>query len=93
MRYPAFETLIRVVASSATHARSEAIVGGIVSSFSQFNSPELNGFKVNFRQDQKDLVVDYAFRFFPVGTKSNILNSAELASVFHLPEQNAIPSS
>ena len=93
MRYPAFETLIRVVASSDNAPRSEAIMGGIVSSFSQFNSPELNGFKVNAMKDPKKLAVDYIFRFFPVRNRSSILNSIELASVFHLPEQNAIPSS
>ncbi len=93
MRYPAFETLIRVIASSDNKPRSEAIVGGIVSAFSQFDSPELNGFKVNMFKDQKKLAVDYTFRFFPLKTRSNILNSVELASIFHLPEQNAIPNS
>ncbi|MBR0430975.1 ATP-binding protein [Candidatus Saccharibacteria bacterium] len=93
MRFPAFETLIRVVASSSNHSRSEAIVGGVISAFSQFNSPEFNGFKVNFLKDPKKLVVDYTFRFFSLGIQSNILNSVELASIFHLPEQNAIPSS
>ena len=93
MRYPAFETLIRIMASSENSARSEAIMGGIVSAFAQFNSPELNGFEVNTMKDPKKLVVDYTFRFFPLRVKSNILNSVELASIFHLPEQNAIPNS
>ncbi len=93
IRFPAFETLVRIVASSGNEARSEAIVGGIVSAFSQFNSPELNGFKVNKFKNQKKLAVDYTFRFFPLRTRSNILNSVELASIFHLPEQNAIPNS
>lgn len=93
MRYPGFETLVRIIASSDTKPRSEAIVGGIVSAFSQFNSPEYNGFKVNTFKDPKKLTVDYTFRFFPLKTNSNILNSVELASIFHLPEQNAIPNS
>ena len=93
LRFPAFETLIRVIASSESAPRSEAIMGGVVSSFSQFNSPELNGFKVNTMKDPKKLAVDYTFRFFPMRVKSNILNSVELASVYHLPEQNAIPNS
>ena len=93
MRFPAFETLIRVVTSSQSAPRSEAIMGGIVSSFSQFNSPQLNGFKVNAMKDPRRLAVDYTFRFFPQRIKSNILNSVELASIYHLPEQNAIPSS
>ena len=93
MRYPAFETLIRVVASSSTRPRSEAIVGGIVSAFSQFDSPTLNGFKVNMFRNPKRLAIDYTFRFFPLKIRTNILNSVELASIFHLPEQSAIPTS
>ncbi len=93
MRYPAFETLIRVVASSTDSTRSEAIMGGIVSSFAQFDAPEFNGFKVNTMKNPKKLTVDYTFRFFPQKITSNILNSVELASIFHLPEQNAIPNS
>lgn len=93
LRYPAFETLIRVISSAENSARSQAIMGGIVSSFSQFNSPELNGFKVNTLKKPKRFVIDYTFRFFPLKYKSSILNSVELASIFHLPEQNAIPSS
>lgn len=93
IRYPGFETLIRVVASSDTRPRSEAILGGIISAFSQFNSPGLNGFKVNMFKNPKKLAVDYTFRFFPLKTRTNILNSVELASIFHLPDQNAIPNS
>ena len=93
MRYPGFETLIRIIACSAAKPRSEAIVGGIVSAFSQFDNPNCNGFKVNTFKDPKKLVVDYTFRFFPLKNTSTILNSVELASIFHLPEQNAIPNS
>ena len=93
MRYPAFETLIRLVASSNSKARSEAIVGEMVSAFSQFNSTQYNGFKVNMMKNPQKIVVDYTFRFFPLKISSNILNSVELASIFHLPEQSAIPSS
>ncbi len=93
IRYPAFETLIRVVASSNNKPRSDAILGGIVAAFSQFNSPEFNGFKVNTFKDQKKLAVDYILRVFPLKVRTNILNSVELASIFHLPEQNAIPNS
>ncbi len=93
IRYPAFETLIRIVASSQSKPRSEALVGGLVSAFSQFDSPEANGFKVNMMKDAKKLAIDYTFRFFPLKTRSNILNSVELASIYHLPEQSSIPSS
>ena len=93
MRFPAFETLIRVVASSNSKARSEAIVGSVMSAFSQFDQPTLNGFKTNLFKDSKKLIIDYTFRLFPLKVRSNILNSVELASIFHLPEQSAIPNS
>ena len=93
LKYPPFETLIRIVTSSDNQPRSEAILGGIISAFSEFNSQEFNGFKVNPFKDQKKLAIDYTFRNFPLKTCSNILNSVELASIFHLPEQNAIPNS
>ena len=93
IKYPAFETLIRIMSSSASKARSEALTGGIVSAFAQFNSPEFNSFKANTLKDPKKLVVDYTFRFFPLRNRASVLNSIELATIYHLPEQNAIPNS
>ncbi|MBQ2660488.1 TraM recognition domain-containing protein [Candidatus Saccharibacteria bacterium] len=93
MRFPAFETLIRIIASSKSKPRSDAILGGVASAFSQFDSPEFNGFKINALKDQKKFALDFTFRTFPIKNHSNILNSVELASIYHLPEQNAIPNS
>ena len=92
-KFPAFETLVRVVASSATKSRSEAMLSGVVAAFSQFDSPNNNGFRYDMLKDGKKLATDYIFRFFPRKINSNILNSVELASLFHLPAQNAIPNS
>ena len=93
-KYAAFETLIRIVASSgAGKARAEAMVGGVVTAFSQFDSAQYNGFQYEMAKDEKKLAKDYIFRTFPLKDRLNILNSVELASLFHLPEQNAIPTS
>jgi len=92
-KYPGFETLIRVVASASTKERSEAMLSGLVAAFSQFDSQSYNGFQYDMLKDPRKLTVDYIFRLFPQGTKENILNSVELASIFHLPAQNAIPTS
>ena len=93
-KYAAFETLVRIVASSGQgKARAEAMVGGVVTAFSQFNSAMHNGFRFEEGRDSKKLVRDYIFRTFPLGTTENVLNSKELASIFHLPEQSAIPTS
>ncbi len=92
-KYPGFETLIRIVASSKTKERSEAMLGGVVAAFAQFDSQNFNGFRYDMLKDARKLTVDYIFRMFPQGADSNILNSVELASLFHLPAQNAIPTS
>lgn len=92
-RFPAFETLIRLVASSTSEARSEALLGGLVSAFSQFDSAANNGFKYDSLRDKDKLVSDYIFRVFPARNHGCILNSMELATIFHLPSQNSIPNS
>ena len=93
-KYAAFETLIRIVGSSEQgKARAEAMVGGVVTAFSQFDSAIYNGFKYEPANDVGKLAKDYIFRDFPLSKVNNILNSIELASIFHLPEQNAIPTS
>ena len=92
-KFPAFEVLIRVVAASASKPRSEALVGGIVASFSQFDSPAFNGFKYNINKKSEQLASDYIFHNFPRNKKSCILNTVELASIFHLPSQSSIPTS
>lgn len=92
-KYAGFETLIRVVASTESKERSEAILSGVISAFSQFTSPTYNGFQYDAAKDVRKLVVDFIFRIFPFNERTNILNSVELASIFHLPAQNAIPTS
>lgn len=92
-RYPGYETLIRFVASSASQPRSEALIGGLVSAFSQFNSPTMNGFKYDSLKNQEKISHDFIFRIFPQKRKGMILNAVELASIFHLPSQSTIPNS
>lgn len=92
-KFPGFEVLIRIIASSDSRARSEAVFGGVVTAFSQFDSPAYNGFRLDVAKDVRKLTRDYVLRDFSMKERSNILNSVELASIFHLPEQNAIPNS
>jgi len=92
-KYPAFEALIRIVASTPSKVRSEAILSGVATAFSQFDTPMYNGFRVDNIHDNKKLARDYILRTFPVGDKSTILNSVELSTIFHLPEQKDIPTS
>ena len=92
-KFPAFECFIRIVAHSKSKARSEGLVGGVVAAFSQFDSPNSNGFKYDLSKKVDQLITDYIFRFFPVSNKKIVLNTQELATIFHLPSQASIPSS
>lgn len=91
-KYPGYEVLTRVVASSSTASKSQAILQSIVSAFSLFDSPRYNGFKFNMTNNIEELVTSYIFRFFPQSINNNILNSVELSTIFHLPNQNSIPT-
>ncbi len=92
-RYAGFEVTIRLVASSNISQRSQAIVNNIVASFSLFDSPGKNGFKYEATKDNSKLVGDYILRAFPRRSKRNIMNSVELATLFHFPDQSNIPTS
>lgn len=92
-RYPGYEVLIRTVVSSNTAARSQVILKNIVAAFALFDSPTFNGFKFTLAKNIEELTSSYIFRFFPQQVNKNILNSVELATIFHLPDQNSIPSS
>ena len=92
-KYPAFETLIRVVASAESSMRAEAMMGGVVTAFSQFDSVANNGFKFDAVKDTRKVVRDFVLRAFSLRERGSILNSVELASIFHLPQQNVIATS
>lgn len=91
--HPGYETLIRVVASSTTAARSQVLMKNIVSVFALFDSPTSNGFKFSVTKNVEQFVTSFIFRFFPQELKGTILNSVELATIFHLPDQKNIPTS
>ncbi len=92
IRYPGFEVLVRVVVSSNTSARSQVLLKNIIAAFALFDSPTLNGFKFTMTKNIDELVTAYIFRFFPQALHTTILNSVELATLFHLPDQKSIPT-
>ena len=92
-KFPAFEVLVRIVASADNRAKAESMLGGVVTAFSQFDSPAYNGFRLDVLRDVRKVARDYILRTFPLKERTNILNSVELASIFHLPEQKDIPTS
>ncbi len=62
--------------------RMQALVG----TFKQYNSTNLNGFKVTNESFQKEDLAKYKSRYF--ADKGFVLNIEEVASVFHLPHTN-----
>ena len=92
-RYPAYEILIRVVISSNTAARSQVLLKNVIAAFSLFDSPRNNGFKFSLTRNVEEITTAYIMRFFPQEVRSNILNSVEMATLFHLPGASAIPTS
>lgn len=91
-RNPGFEVMIRVVASANLYQRSQTILNSIVATFALFDSPGRNGFKFAPAKDIEKFVQGYIMRFFPQESNSNILNTTELATLYHFPDQKSIPT-
>jgi hypothetical protein len=81
-----FEANIRLVVSIEDKKRCEEVFLQMANSFEQFNSPKTNSFRLVILKGNsvKDLIYKYSFRLFDFSQR-NILNSEELASVFHFP--------
>jgi hypothetical protein len=91
-RSAGFEVMIRVVASANLYQRSQTILNNIVATFALFDSPGRNGFKFSPAKDIERFVQGYILRLFPQEANSNILNTTELATLFHFPDQKSIPT-
>jgi hypothetical protein len=92
-RHPGYEVLIRVVASSNISQRSQTILSNIVATFSLFDAPGKNGFKYTPAKDIEKFTTSYILRMFPQTNNKTVLNSIELATLFHFPDQSNVPTS
>jgi len=81
-----YQVKIRVAYLGADQTTARQQMQAIVGTFKQFNSTNLNGFKVTGGTFSKESLVPYRQRQF--GFNSFILNIEELASVYHLPHTN-----
>ena len=65
----------------------ESELTNIISSFSQFAYPDFNRFLHTLRHNQAKLIKNYIYRHFkkPLYLKKMILNTEELASIYHYP--------
>ncbi|HLB95394.1 MAG TPA: type IV secretion system DNA-binding domain-containing protein [Patescibacteria group bacterium] len=74
-------TTIRMVTTAQTHQEALMSLKNISTAFGQFASPELNGFKLKIGSGE--MIRDYILR--RISKKKLILNTEELASIFHFP--------
>ena len=81
---PAFEVNIRLMASADTKEEANDILGHLIESFEQFKTMDMNEFITKKPFSLKELVFNFSFRNFVARYKS-ILNTEELASIFHFP--------
>jgi len=81
-----YQVKIRLVYMGESTVNAKLRMQAIVGTFKQFNSTNLNGFKMSSPTFAKEDLQGYRARSF--GKGGYILNIEELASVFHLPHTN-----
>ncbi|MCL4392740.1 DUF87 domain-containing protein [Patescibacteria group bacterium] len=90
----AFFSTIRLIVVSGKEERAQLILSNMVASFSQFSDPYSNTLKkMKLRWVfKKDFALGYLFNFPRVfiefSKRAVILNTSELASLFHFPNKN-----
>ena len=90
----AFFTTIRLITVSINEERAKSILSNMVASFSQFSDPYSNKLKKTKLRGffKKDFALGYLFNFprifIEFSKKTVILNTTELASLFHFPNKN-----
>lgn len=82
-----YEVVIRIITTGNNKNDTNTELTNIISSFSQFSYPELNKFTFSLYHSERALIKNYIYRYFkkPFWIKKMILNTEELASLFHFP--------
>ena len=81
-----YQVKIRLAYLGESQTNAKLQMQAIVGTFKQFNSTNLNGFKMTNTSFRKEDLERYRARLF--ADKGYILNIEEVASVFHLPHTN-----
>ncbi len=82
-----YDVIIRIICTWDDEHVAEAQLKNIISSFTQFSSPDNNRFTKAEYINSNFLIHNYIFRYFRRAffRKQNILNIEEIASIFHFP--------
>jgi hypothetical protein len=84
---PGFRTSIRMVVSSPKAEMAESHLNNIVGAFSQFTSAYSEFWRTRFHLKHL-FMVDFIYRYMPLfGWRTSILNTEELATIFHFPNK------
>ena len=87
---PGFEISLRVVVVSPQEEMAKMHLSNISTAFSQFNS-EHNSLGSRTVRRKASFVEDFVYRYMPkfnvMGNRKSILNSEELATMFHFPNK------
>jgi hypothetical protein len=87
---PGFETSIRIVAISPDEASAKSHITNISSAFSQY-AGDMNSLKGRKIYSKGGFMEDFLYRYQPMfnvfGNHPSILNSEELATIFHFPNK------
>ncbi len=84
---PGFNTYIRIVVSSSTKDAADMHLSNIESAFAQFAS--YNSFERDKIRFFKGLfMIDFIYRYLPLVGAGSVLNTEELATLFHLPNKS-----
>lgn len=81
-----YQVKIRLAYLGESETNAKLRMQGLVGTFKQFNSTNLNGFRIAHESFKKEDLARYRQRLF--SDRGFILNIEELASVFHLPHTN-----
>jgi hypothetical protein len=81
-----YQAKIRIAYLGESTTNAKLRMQGIVGTFKQFNSTNLNGFKMANDSFAKEALDKYKSRLF--ADKGYLLNIEEVASVYHLPHTN-----
>lgn len=87
---PGFETSVRIIAVSENEETAKSTVTNIAGAFAQF-AGDLNSLKSRKIHRKSAFMEDFLYRYQPMfnlfGNHTSILNSEELASIFHFPNK------
>jgi hypothetical protein len=91
---PGFNTVVRLVVSAATDEDAKMHLDNLITSFGQYASDNNHFTKVKLPLFMKKLfMMDFIYRYFPIFSiplyqQYSVLNSDELATLFHLPNKS-----